>query len=107
MGSLGWCRCYWCWKWEHNMHIPDPLCDPLCHKFIDRLCDGLRPPWQPDARARRQHLLQFMGFEENVAILVAEFSEDYLGAIGASLRQTQTRVRAEKKKRKQQETTNK
>ena len=55
------------------MHIPDPVGHPFCEDCVDRLIAGLRPPWQPDKRARRQHLLQLMGFEKNVAKLVAEY----------------------------------
>ena len=52
MGSLGWEWCRWCWRWEYNPYLADGQRHPLCARCFDRWCDGLRPPWQPDALAR-------------------------------------------------------
>ena len=65
MGSLGWAfdhrsggaRCFWCWRWEWNMYIPDPVGRPLCGDCLDSFCEGHRPPWQPDAIGRTAGLL--------------------------------------------------
>ena len=62
MGSLGWARCYWCWRWEWNPYIPDfipgPEPDgdhggPLCDACMDRWIEGSGPPWQPTAVGRQ------------------------------------------------------
>ena len=52
MGSLGWRRCFWCWKWRYDMYIVDGLPKPLCSECLDRMDDVGRPPWQPDGRER-------------------------------------------------------
>ena len=58
MGSLGWADCYWCKRRHYNMYIPDGISQPLCEVCLDRWCDGLRPPRQPDARERLVRLLR-------------------------------------------------
>ena len=73
MGSLGWAQCYWCWRWEYAMYIPDWVGRPLCMWCGDREMDGYRPPWQPDARARLQLVLQSR-LPGRAAELVAEFA---------------------------------
>ena len=77
MGSLGWAQCYWCWRWNYNMYIPDPIGRPLCHYCFDRFLDGLEPPWQPDARARLRMVLQQKApLPHNVASLISEFARE-------------------------------
>ena len=50
MGSLGWCQCYWCWRWEYNMYIPDGVGGPLCGDCLDLV----EPPWVPNNRQRAE-----------------------------------------------------
>jgi hypothetical protein len=54
MGSLGWARCYWCWRWELNMYIPDGLDRPLCDPCLDRSA----PPWWPNELQRWELLVE-------------------------------------------------
>ena len=76
MGSLGWAQCYWCWRWEYDMYIPDWVGRPLCVRCGDRDDEGERPPWQPDARARLQLVLEKM-LPGRAAELVADFARPY------------------------------
>ena len=94
MGSLGWAQCYWCWRWEYNMHIPDFVFDSLsdepfdhggalCYKCECRLFSGQRPPWQPDAIGRAARTLAAVGwtsshgqrFPDSALTIVALFLE--------------------------------
>ena len=52
MGSLGWARCHWCWKWEYNMYIPDRVNGALCGDCLDIFIDGGEPPCFPNNRQR-------------------------------------------------------
>ena len=52
MGSLGWAECYWCWAWEHNMHIMGAFGVPLCGRCQQLAIDGGGPPWWPNKRRR-------------------------------------------------------
>ena len=45
---LGWEQCYWCWRWQFNMYILDPIARPLCEECL-RLGE---PPWYPNNRHR-------------------------------------------------------
>ena len=64
------------------MYIPDGINHCLCPRCVRILCDGywgeVRPPWQPDARARKTALLMkvMVGTEfvpEAVANIIAQF----------------------------------
>ena len=84
MGSTGWARCFWCWQWEYNLYIPDPFCDPFCGHCLERLCEGQRPPWQPDARGRTAGLLGMIfrpmppaPLPDSVCENIAEFLEPW------------------------------
>ena len=55
------------------MYIPDWVGRPLCEWCADRELLGERPPWQPDARARLQLVLQSR-LPGRAAELVAEFA---------------------------------
>ena len=50
MGSLGWEQCYWCWKWEDDMYIPDGVNSPLCGDCL--LLN--EPPWWPNHMERQR-----------------------------------------------------
>ena len=58
MGSLGWARCWWCWRLEYNMYIPDPCQRPLCGHCSDRFYYGGEPPWWPNHRQRTEMLVE-------------------------------------------------
>ena len=51
MGSLGWARCYWCWRWQYNMYIPDWTGYPLCGRCMDLE----EPPLYPNERQRAEN----------------------------------------------------
>ena len=65
------------------MYIPDGIGLGLCGRCIDRIIhpqrasegglEELRPPWQPDARARRASQLYLAGIRAIVATLIARF----------------------------------
>ena len=75
MGSLGWCRCYWCGRWEEGMYIPDGVNHPLCDYC---LWDRWEPP-QPDARTRLYEALQEILpiLPERALWEIAEFCHDW------------------------------
>ena len=74
--------CDWCWRWD-SLYIPDGIGLGLCGRCIDRIIhhqrasegglEELRPPWQPDARARRASQLYLAGIRAIIATLVARF----------------------------------
>ena len=57
MGSLGWCKCYWCEYWVHNPYLPDGFEVPLCNWCLDWLLAG-GGPYEPCARTRAAHRIQ-------------------------------------------------
>ena len=68
------------------MYIPDGVCRPLCGReggCLDRFIAGQRPPWQPDAIARRSVSLKRIfrtakpAAMEASSDLIAEFLEDW------------------------------
>ena len=82
MGSLGWAQCWWCWRWEENMYIPDHM-EAMCGWCIDRLLDGGAPPWYPN-HSQRCRLFMLRVFHrqakgtpyhlpEHLCISIAEF----------------------------------
>ena len=79
MGSLtAWC--YWCWRWD-SLYIPDGIDHGLCPRCIEIITapgeEEPRPPWQPDARARKTALLMKANFPYEVAKQMAEFIHEW------------------------------
>ena len=73
--------CYWCWRWDFQWYITDGINHGLCPRCVGILCDGywgdVRPPWQPDARARKTALLMKANFPYEVAKQMAEFIHEW------------------------------
>jgi len=73
MGCLtSWC--YWCWRWE-ALYVPDGIDGGFCGRCLGILTapgEEAKPPWQPDARARKTALLMKAGFPEEIAKKMAE-----------------------------------
>ena len=76
--------CPWCWAYDLLYDCPgygiDICICPECENYLieqeDNLDLGLeecRPPWQPDAHARRQAQLELAKFHEAIAKKIAEF----------------------------------
>ena len=59
-GMQGWFQCFWCWKWEVNMFVPNPVAGPLCEQCMDRFLDGDGPPWSPNNLQRCEEWLRRM-----------------------------------------------
>ena len=55
------------------MYIPDWIEKPLCGACLDRLDDGLRPPWQPDGRERVRMLFARI-LPETLALRISEMA---------------------------------
>ena len=57
MGSMDWGWCAWCWVWVEEPYMIDGL-GALCETCDRNSLEGMRPPWQPDARARKAQWLR-------------------------------------------------
>ena len=76
--------CPWCWAYDfqydcHGYDFDICIC-PECENYVIEQADNLdlgleecRPPWQPDARARRQAQLELAKFHKAIAKKIAEF----------------------------------
>ena len=74
--------CDWCWRLD-SLNIPDRIGQALCQRCQMRLyvhsllnegdMSEMRPPWQPDARARRASQLHAAGIPATLATKIAEF----------------------------------
>ena len=74
-------HCEWCWEYG-NLTILKGFGRALCQPCIDRVLltfefwgdiAEIRPPWQPDGRARRQAQLELAKFNGAIAKIIAEF----------------------------------
>ena len=76
--------CPWCWRWDflirhkilRDYRSDRRVCRECCQWINDivEVTDDARPPWQPDARARRQaHLRLATKFPLEIAMIIAEF----------------------------------
>ena len=74
--------CDWCWRWD-SCNIPHCIGQALCQRCQTQLwihglfnngdLSEMRPPWQPDARARRATQLSRAGIPATLATKIAEF----------------------------------
>ena len=84
MGSTGWCQCDWCWKWKYNCYIPDGISARLCDDCVGRVCQGLGPPWHPNAMERCEQMVLMIlskipeldGMEAMIAANITDFIAD-------------------------------
>ena len=70
--------CPWCWKYGFlyfEYGIGRCIC-PECHDYVVEHAfdadEDRRPPWQPDARARRQAHLELAGLNSAIAKKIAQ-----------------------------------
>ena len=57
MGSLGWCKCYWCPRWVHDPYLLDGFPFPLCDRCFDWILTG-GGPYEPCARTRAAYRVE-------------------------------------------------
>ena len=63
------------------LYIPDAINHGLCSRCVEIIMDAgeeePRPPWQPDARARKAALLMKANFPDEVAKQIAATIHDW------------------------------